>query len=533
MVPARLGPPILLVVAVVVIAAAVWVSSYAQRTAAHRVADQSRAAQILLTAMLDQETGTRGYLLNGRIEFLQPFQTGQHDFVAGMARARAASRGDREIARLLDAQEVASKQWLELADEAIARAQGRGREVFSLPKAILRKTYMDRFRELNGDLQAVIDRRRRTQLRDAGLVAVAVVIGLSVMFTWFGALLIRRANRVRRREQEFTEALPVMRSETEAHELLRAHLERSVGDSHVTVLTRNNSRDRIHASTSLEDTDPLKEPLEHAGPDTCLAVRLARPHERDRGSTPLIECELCGKTTGSSVCQPLLVGGEVLGSVLLRKPACPTRDESAYVSDAVARAAPALANLRNLAVAETRAQTDPLTNLANRRAISETVKRLHAHAMRTGSALSVVVADLDHFKRINDTYGHDRGDDALAATAEALVAAVRTSDFVGRMGGEEFVVLLPDTGAEAAVRVAEKLRVAIRALRLTGIQGGLSASFGVSTFPKDAVESDGLLQLADRALYMAKKLGRDRVESAGGDDPIELQQLADRSSTGA
>jgi diguanylate cyclase (GGDEF)-like protein len=291
-------------------------------------------------------------------------------------------------------------------------------------------------------------------------------------------------------------------------------VERSVGGSSVTVLTRNNSADRLEASSRLGTGDALAGRLEGAMPESCLAVRRAKPHGRSEKAEPLLSCELCGKSAGGSLCQPLLVGGEVLGSVLMRKESLPTRSEGERLAHSVSRAAPALANLRNLAIAEARAHTDPLTSLPNKRAIQDTVRRLHAHAARTESPLSALVVDLDHFKRINDTYGHERGDQALAAAAEALSGGVRRSDFVGRMGGEEFIVLLPDTDAAAAESVAENLRLGIRALRLPGVHEGMSASFGVATYPCDALDSEALLRLADRALYLAKKNGRDRVERA-------------------
>ncbi len=331
----------------------------------------------------------------------------------------------------------------------------------SVPEALKRKSYMDRFRNLNATFQALVESRRVDQMNDAAMMVVAIILGLGLAFGAIGTVLIRRATNSRRREREFTETLQIMRSESEAHALLGGHLERTIKGSRVTVLTRNNSADRLVASTELADDDPLHDPLEDAKPQSCLAVRLAQPYSRTQNAEPLLPCELCGKSAGGSQCQPLIVGGEVLGSVLLRTSGAPTATASEKLIQAVSRAAPALANLRNLALAEARAQTDPLTGLANKRAIEETLKRMHAHAVRGASPLSVLVLDLDHFKRVNDTYGHSRGDDALASTADAMIETVRESDFVGRMGGEEFIVLLPDTATDAAVHVAQKLRQAI------------------------------------------------------------------------
>jgi diguanylate cyclase (GGDEF)-like protein len=511
--PERRRLPALLVAAVIAMTGGVWVASYAQRQAATRVAGEARTAELMLTAMLDQETGLRGFLLNRRTEFLEPYSSGRTNFEAAVAAARRAS-GDDPVARdLVDRQETIAGRWGALAEQQIVESRKHSFKP-NVAAAFVRKSYMDRFRELNMSYEGLVEARRASQMDAAARVAEGVILGLGLVFSGFGMLLIKRAQRTRAREQEFAQSLQVMRSEVEAHELLRGHVERSVHGSRVTVLTRNNSADRLTASTGLDEADPLRAPLEHAVPGSCLALRLARTYVRDRGAEPLLQCDLCGKSAGASMCQPLLVGGEVLGAVLMRKTSTPTQAEGDRLAQSVSRAAPALANLRNLALAEARAQTDPLTNLANKRAIQDTIKRLHAHAARTGDPLSLIVVDLDHFKRINDTYGHDRGDEALAAAAEALTGTVRASDFVGRMGGEEFVVLLPATNADAATLVAEKLREAIRALRVTDLADGMTASFGVATFPEHAVETDALLRLADRALYLAKKLGRDRVEMA-------------------
>ena len=109
------------------------------------------------------------------------------------------------------------------------------------------------------------------------------------------------------------------------------------------------------------------------------------------------------------------------------------------MADSVTQAAPVLANLRNLALAEARAATDALTGLPNKRACADTLKRMVALPGRSVSPLSALLLDLDHFKQINDTFGHGIGDDALAAVGEVISANLRTSDFAGRYGGEEFI----------------------------------------------------------------------------------------------
>ncbi len=175
--------------------------------------------------------------------------------------------------------------------------------------------------------------------------------------------------------------------------------------------------------------------------------------------------------------------------------------------------APILANQRNLAVAERRAASDVLTGLPNRRAAEETLKRMIAHAGRTITPLSAILLDLDHFKQVNDIHGHDRGDSALAAIGQVLAAGVRASDFASRYGGEEFLLLLPDTDRGGAVEVAEKLRHAIEQTEVQDV-GSITASFGIATLPDDAGEPDQLIRKADRALYAAKARGRNRVEVA-------------------
>jgi diguanylate cyclase (GGDEF)-like protein len=209
------------------------------------------------------------------------------------------------------------------------------------------------------------------------------------------------------------------------------------------------------------------------------------------GAEQLISCDVCRALDGPKSCNPLLVGGEVIGSVLLSHGTDLTDQHRLRVKDSVTQAAPVLANLRNLAIAQLRAATDALSGLPNARAVQDTLKRLVAQASRMLWPLSAVLLDLDHFKEVNDTFGHGLGDEVLAAVGAALRSTVRESDFVGRYGGEEFVMLLPDTDRDTAVQVAERVRTAIGDLRVLEGDSSVSASFGIAVFPEDAPSGRG------------------------------------------
>lgn len=165
--------------------------------------------------------------------------------------------------------------------------------------------------------------------------------------------------------------------------------------------------------------------------------------------------------------------------------------------------------ITNVALEQLAAQ-DKLTNLYNRRKLDESFALEVARAERYGRPLSAILLDIDHFKAVNDTYGHPVGDAVLTETADRLRAALRTSDIPGRWGGEEFLILCPETPLETAVQLAERLRQNYET-RDFPVAGRLTASFGVAAHRKGRRAEDILL-LADAALYRAKNGGRNRVE---------------------
>ena len=305
-------------------------------------------------------------------------------------------------------------------------------------------------------------------------------------------------------------------SEDEAHDLIKRHTERSLPGTAVTVLQSSNSANRLQAATALPADSELPARLLGAEPRSCLAVRFARTHEERPGTPALLDCGVCGGRDRPSTCEPLLVGGAVIGAVLVEDTAALDGAATATARDhrirtTVAQAAPVLANLRNLAVAEFRANNDSLTGLPNRRATDDTLKRFVAQANRSLTPLSAVMLDLDHFKQINDRFGHASGDDVLAAVGAALTACLRESDFAGRFGGEEFLVLLPGTDPDGALLVAEKVRAAVAGIRIPGIDRYITASAGIADLLAHGGTAASILREADRALYAAKAAGRDRT----------------------
>ena len=163
-----------------------------------------------------------------------------------------------------------------------------------------------------------------------------------------------------------------------------------------------------------------------------------------------------------------------------------------------------------LDVCEEAAFTDHLTGLANRRLFKRQLEREVGRTLRFGHPFSLLMIDIDNFKNLNDSFGHDAGDDAIRALSKVLREGTRGIDLAARIGGEEFAVLLVETNQQGGIEVAERLRLAIRSLEMPS-GGQMTASFGVAECPTDAQTAADILKAADVALYEAKRKGRDQV----------------------
>jgi diguanylate cyclase (GGDEF)-like protein len=247
-----------------------------------------------------------------------------------------------------------------------------------------------------------------------------------------------------------------------------------------------------------------------SSPDQCVAARRAQTQVFPE-SDALDGCPMLRNRDGdrfSAVCVPVSIMGRTVGVVHAIGPADePVGDEAVQSLQVLAnQAGNRLGMLRIMAETQLQAQTDPLTGLMNRRSLEHRARVLGA----TGVDYAVVMADLDHFKSLNDRFGHETGDRALRVFAETLRDFVRTEDLTCRFGGEEFVVLLPGIETHEAVEIVERVREALAQTTRRGDVPSFTASYGVAESTA-ASDFEDLLHRADRALFAAKEAGRDCI----------------------
>jgi len=270
--------------------------------------------------------------------------------------------------------------------------------------------------------------------------------------------------------------------------------------------------------------------------NSCWALRTSHPHLVIAGDTTA-PCAHAAGVKHTYLCIPILAQGEALGILHLQ-----ATDEAPVLADAelslkttfAAQVGLSVANIRLREALRTQSIKDPLTGLYNRRYLTETLDREIRRAVRAEQALGILMIDLDHFKKFNDTYGHDAGDTVLRETAAFLTKSIRIEDMVCRFGGEEFVIILPTADMNAAHSRAERIRSKIRELtvRHQGQSlGMITISVGVSALPMHGTDPKKLLEAADAALYRAKREGRDRVVDAAPPvlvedqpTPVEVEQ---------
>ena len=277
----------------------------------------------------------------------------------------------------------------------------------------------------------------------------------------------------------------------------------------------NNSRDRLDLAGSWNLPEDYR-PAETLAPSNCWTLKRGKPHI----NYPLEETLCCVHHAGEAAALelPMMARGSVYGLLVFavadETGARERLTANAGVGQALADAMSlALSNISLREKLRTQSLRDPLTGLYNRRYLEDALERYVSLAERNGAATTVLMMDLDNFKRLNDTHGHAKGDAVLRDVAAQLIGGLRPSDVVCRYGGEELMVILPDCGMDDAKLKAEALR--LRVAGLTEVHElPISVSIGVASIPETSTSVVDLVAMADAALYEAKRNGKNCVHLA-------------------
>jgi len=299
----------------------------------------------------------------------------------------------------------------------------------------------------------------------------------------------------------------------EAYPVIRHSLEQLFPNDSGALYILNPSRNLLEVATVWGMAPPLERKFP---PEDCWALRRGRPHSlaeiRAGCKCRHVEAEMT-----AYLCMPLIAHAEAIGVIHVM-----LGSSEPVQAEARQNLALKVAELLGLALAKLRLQEalrllsvrDPLTGLFNRRYLEESLERELRCAKRQGKQLGIILADIDYFKRLNDTFGHEAGDALLRKLGEYLQQHIRGGDLACRYGGEEFVLVLQDVSLEATLQRAEQVREDVKHLRI--FQGGrvldsFTLSLGVAIYPDHGATPAEVLQAADIALYGAKEAGRDRT----------------------
>lgn len=369
-----------------------------------------------------------------------------------------------------------------------------------------------------------------------GLLLMLTTLGLSLLIAPQAAAELHERNAAVAAAQAshdqieelfaMTDMLQAAEDHVDAGAVLMATALRLMPDFDGALYVFNNSRDRLDLAKSWSATDEFH-PSDTLLPGNCWALKRGKFHVNDPASGTL--CCMHHISSAATVEVPMMARGQVYGLLMIATEA----DGGLERLKGIQRLVRALADsmslaLSNIALREklrTQSLRDPLTGLYNRRYMEDALERFISLAERTGSPTSVVMIDLDDFKRLNDQFGHAKGDAVLRDVAAQLVGGLRPSDVVSRYGGEELMVILPGCTLEGAQIKAEALRSRVESLsEAHGVP--ISASFGVASVPETSISQADVVPMADQALYAAKQGGKNCVrlaERRAGRDDSQLR----------
>jgi diguanylate cyclase (GGDEF)-like protein len=567
-----LPPLFVLLCAIAVLFYAYWMSRQTDR-AVRQSAESVIQGERLLRHLTEMYSAVRGYLFARDRRLLAPYEEVEGEIAQEFATLRELESDNPSHVGAVDAIAAETKRWqVEWADPTIDKI----RQGDSLQLGVVLAEGEKRIGSLRGQLTALLEADRaenldnmreseqamRRMLLLALGVALLVAIVVMVLTREVAGLLeqpilqlIEASQRVSRGDfqptlppsadnefgvlsqsfsemttalhrdrqelavlNKFSEAVTQCTSEAEIYEHV-LHLLRERFKPHQAIIFRLNTLENyLEAAATLV---PLPEELKDwpiiEEPHNCKAVRMGRRFlANDVTVEPLCPAKFLPPKEGSYYCGPLIAGGIIIGAVRLEGPTdFWTPERESLLESYLSGTASALSNLRLLETMKQRANIDELTGLYNRRFLEDYGRKQIAMARRKESPVGVIMMDLDHFKEFNDVYGHEVGDRILRQFAKTVTPAIRETNLAARFGGEEFVVLLPDTGLQACILVAERIRNA--AARMSVQLGSerppsqLTVSLGVAVYPDHGQTLEELLLASDKALYESKHAGRNRT----------------------
>jgi diguanylate cyclase (GGDEF)-like protein/PAS domain S-box-containing protein len=330
---------------------------------------------------------------------------------------------------------------------------------------------------------------------------------------------LERLNREHQTMNAMGELLQNCLAEAEAYTVFRQYVGELFPQLSGCLFTADSGRNILETSVTWGEVTSTEPVFTH---DDCWGMRRGQSHAVSDARAGLRCRHVPARYDGAYVCVPVTAQGRTLGMLHVALGPLQRRNRLRPTLEAQERSARMVAEhlalaLANLNLRETlrlQAVRDPLTGLYNRRYLDEALERELRRATRTRRALSLMMADVDHFKRINDTFGHEAGDAVLKAVADLIRSRVRFEDVCCRYGGEEFFVILPEAAPTVALGRAEAIREQLKATSFHHhgrAIGPVTLSFGIAAFPVHGDDKDLLLRLADAALYRAKAEGRDRA----------------------
>ncbi len=556
---------------------ALFFYNYRQVAQATVSAQNSELAAIragsLLQGTSQMSEGVRGYVLTGRQSFLEDYNSASASVFQNLTVLReiepgvppAASRSENIRKRVEDWK----RTW---ADPLIEKVKaGRSAEATG---SVLQGS--DEFARIQTDLKqfqsdsqaaAASRRDQRKRTVHSGLVSGAVLVGafallLAVLVhaisrnisrpviqltqasdqlrqgdfdltlpsetdNEFGVLtrsFLQMSQALRRDREEFaalkrfSEAVTECTSDSEVYDHILHALRDRFHPTQVIIFKLRPEEDFLEVVASLH---PLPKDVHDwpviEGKNGCKAVRMGRPFRVNNVSVePLCPGKFVLPEEGSYYCGPLIAGGIIIGAVRLQGvKGFWTPERESLLESYLSSTASVLSNLQLLQTMREQANIDPLTGLYNRRFCKDYAGKLMAMARRKDTPLGFLILDLDHFKNINDVYGHEVGDRILKQFAKTITQSMRETNLTARLGGEEFVVVLPDTGSKACQVVAERIRNAVAHMNMPQVNEkplpNITVSLGIAVYPDHGATLEEMLQASDRALYESKRAGRNRA----------------------